>query len=96
MENTMDKKIGSTQMEIDAGQILECRKIVKNILQFGVTEQQKIQLIKLLVYELESQDAIDILLPAINKIYELDHSVKFSLNKSQSLYNKEKPKLLDI
>ena len=48
------KKYGNTLEEIDAGKSFQCRQIVKEILDFGVTENQKIQIIKLLACELEN------------------------------------------
>lgn len=97
------EKIGKTETEIDAGQMLECRQIVKNITEFGVTEKQKIQLIYLLSLELESRDALNILTDAVKKIRKLDENVKFSLTNDSEDYNKEvieeqktKTKLLDV
>jgi len=95
------EKIGKTETEIDASQILECRKIIKNIVNFGVSEKQKIQLIYLLSLELESRDALNIFIEAVKKVKKLDENIKFSLINDQEDYNKEvveeqKPKLLDI
>lgn len=97
------EKIGKTETEIDAGQMLECRQIVKNITEFGVTEKQKIQLIYLISLELESRDALNILTDAVKKIRKLDENVKFSLTNDSEDYNKEvieeqktKTKLLDV
>ena len=52
------EKIGKTQEEIDANQIFECRQITKNIVNFGVSEKQKIKIMELLSLELESRDAM--------------------------------------
>tara|TARA_B100000963_G_C22370597_1_gene555720 strand:+ start:383 stop:679 length:297 start_codon:yes stop_codon:yes gene_type:complete len=97
------EKIGKTETEIDANQMLECRQIVKNIVEFGVTEKQKIQLIYLLSLELESRDALNIITESIKKIRKLDENVKFSLTNDSEDYNKEvieqqeqKTKLLDV
>jgi len=90
------EKIGSTEVEIDAGEMLECRQIVKNLNNFGITEKQRIQLIYLLSLELESKDAMDIIVNAVKEIKNLDQNIKYSLTNEEIEYNEEKPKLLDI
>ena len=95
------EKIGKTENEMDASQLLECRKIVKNILNFGVTDKQKIQLIYLLSLELESRDAMNLITSTIKNVRKLDENTKFGLTNDSESYNKEviqeqKPKLLDI
>lgn len=90
------KKIGETIEDIDATHMFECRKISKNIINFGISEKQKIHLIFLLSLELESRDAMNIIIEAVNKIKKLDEKVKFSLTKDVNDYNKQKPKLLDV
>ena len=91
------EKIGESEYEIDAGKMLECRQIVKNLNDFGVNEKQKVQLIYLLSLELESKNAMDILVEAVKKVKNLDQSVKFSLTQSENDYNSNKPKkLLDV
>jgi hypothetical protein len=90
------EKIGNTEVEIDAGEMLECRQIVKNLNNFGITEKQRIQLIYLLSLELESKDAMDIIVNAVKEIKNLDQSIKYSLTNEEIEYNEEKPKLLDI
>lgn len=97
------EKIGKTETEIDAGHMIECRQIVKNIVEFGVTEKQKIQLIYLLSLELESRDGLNLITEAIKKLRKLDENIKFSLTSDSEEYNKEviedqkqKNKLLDI
>ena len=94
-------KVGNTDIEIDANQLSECRKIVRNLVDFGLTEKQKIQIVYLLSLELESRDAMNILVESVKKIRNLDENVKFSLTNHDNEYNKEvtenkKPKLLDI
>ena len=95
------EKIGKTENEIDANQLLECRKIVKNIIDFGITEKQKIQIIYLISLELESRDALNIFVDSVKKVKNLNENIKFSLINEDADYNKEviqeqKPKLLDI
>ncbi len=90
------EKIGKTQEEIDANQIFECRQITKNIVKFGVSEKQKIKIMELLSLELESRDAMNLILNAIKEIKNLDNSVKFSLNNQDNDYNNNKASLLDV
>ena len=92
----MTEKIGQTKHEIDANLMLECRKIVKNLINFGVSDQQKIQIIYLLSLELESRDAMQRLIETVDKIKKMDNSVKFSLTTDEDEYNKNKSKLLDV
>jgi len=91
------EKICEIDYEIDAGEMLECRKIVKNLNKFGINEKQKIQLIYLLSLELESKDAMDIFVNAYKKVKNLDQSVKFSLTQEENDYNLNKSKkILDV
>ena len=92
----MIEKIGKTQQEIDAGLMLECRQIVKNLVNFGINDQQKIQIVYLLSLELESRDAMQTLIDSVNKIKKMDTSVKFSLTTDEDEYNNNKSKLLDV
>ena len=92
----MIEKIGKTQHEIDAGLMLECRQIVKNLVKFGINDQQKIQVIYLLSLELESRDAMQTIVDAVEKIKKMDSKVKFSLTTDEDEYNNNKSKLLDV
>ncbi len=93
----MPEKIGETEAELEASQLVECRKIVRNVINFGITEKQKIHLIYLLSLELESRDAMNIIVDAVEKIKNLDEDIKFSLTQQENDYNdNQKPKLLEI
>ena len=46
-------KYGETETEKDINLMIKSREIVKEIINFGVTESQKVQIIKLLSLELE-------------------------------------------
>ncbi len=48
------KKYGKTEEEAKAEKMFQCRQIVSEILNFGINEAQKRQIIKLLACELES------------------------------------------
>jgi hypothetical protein len=90
------EKIGQTDLEIDANQMLECRQIVKNLVKFGLNESQKLHVIYLMSLEMESRDALEIITNAVKKIKSLDEKTKFSLSNKDIDYNEQKPKLLDI
>ena len=47
-------KYGKTKEEEDTEKMIQCRQIVKEIMDFGVSENQKLQIIKLLSCELEN------------------------------------------
>jgi hypothetical protein len=89
------EKIGKTQEEIDASLIFECRQLVKNIVNIGFNEQQKIKIIELLSLELESRDSMNMILESVKLIKKLDKNIKFSLSDDREEYN-NKAKLLDV
>ena len=96
----MENKIGKTEYEIDAQEMLECRKIVKNLINFGISDKQKVQICYLISLELESRDAMNMMIETVNKIKELDENVKYSLTEQHSSYNEDdnqnKAKLLEL
>ena len=52
----MTKFYGETKTETDATEMLQCREIVSEIMNFGVRQNQIMQIIKLLALELEDRD----------------------------------------
>ncbi len=52
----MSKFYGETKTEISANDMLQCRQIVSEITEFGVKQDQILQIIKLLSLELEDRD----------------------------------------
>lgn len=52
-------KYGKTEAETDAENSLKCRQIVSEILNFGVSESQKLKIIQLLSLELEDRDRME-------------------------------------
>jgi predicted transcriptional regulator len=62
------KKYGKTEIEAQAEKMHYCREIVREIIRFGVNEEQKKQIIKLLVLELEDIN----LMKAITEIIQLE------------------------
>jgi hypothetical protein len=92
-------KIGKSESEIDAEKLLECRKIVRNIMNFGITEKQKIHLIYLISLEVENRETMEFLVEAVKKSKNLNENNKFNLTDQDNEYNKDndkKSKLLDI
>ena len=89
--------IGKTEIELETDKLIECRNIVKNLVKFGVCDKQKVQIMYLLSLEMESRDAIDIIIAAVEKIKNLDTNIKFSLTDDKIEYNNNKQKkLLDV
>ena len=60
-------KYGTTKSELDADNILMCREIVKEILNFGVSEEQKIKIIHLLSLELEDRNLMLSIVKSVNE-----------------------------
>jgi len=50
------KSYGKSESDLHTEKMIQCREIVKEIINFGVTEDQKLQIIYLLSLELESRD----------------------------------------
>ena len=61
-------KIGETKNERDVTRIQESRDIVKEILNFGVSDDQKLDIIYFLSLELENRETIVELTGALKKI----------------------------
>jgi hypothetical protein len=87
-------KIGKSQEELEADKMFECRAIVKNIVNFGVSEKQKLQIIYLLALELESRDALKSLTNLVSDLKNSNQDIKFNLTSENAEYNKNK--LLDV
>ena len=52
------KKYGKSAEEVDASKTLQCREIVREVIDFGVDDYQKLKIIELLALELESRDQL--------------------------------------
>ena len=76
------ERYGKTLEEIDAEKTIQCREIVKEILNFGVNEFQKKQIIKLLACELED---VSMMKKITNVIKEIDES---------EIFKKQSPELI--
>ena len=59
---------GKSDAEIDAEKSLQVRQINKEIMDFGINEDQKLQLINLIALELEDQNALRVITGAIHDI----------------------------
>ena len=79
------KKYGKTEEEAWFEKVSQCREIVREILDFGVDEMQKIKIIYLLSLELENRN----LLEAISKVTDNVLNSEESDN-----YNKGKAKII--
>ena len=63
------KEYGKTDIESETEQTIRSRQIVKEIINFGVTDFQKVKIMELLSLELESRD---LMLKIVNFIKDLD------------------------
>lgn len=67
----MSKKLyGKTKEDVKAEKSLQCRQIVSEILDFGVDESQKLQIIKLMAMELENNHSMKKIVNTIGEIVE--------------------------
>ena len=64
------KTYGKTKDDVKAERSLQCRQIVKEIVEFGVDESQKLQIIKLIALELESNPNMKKIINTVNEISE--------------------------
>lgn len=67
------KRYGSTEEETDAGETLKCRKIVRTIIDFGITEDQKLKVIYLLALELENRDYLQEITTLVKRCESGEH-----------------------
>ena len=68
----MTKKYGKTQEETLCEKNIQCREIVRTILDFGVDEYQKFKIIELLSLELENRDSLIEITSATKKYLKKD------------------------
>lgn len=66
----MTEKIGKTETEQWAQQMLTCRQIVAEILKFGVNQKQILNIVKLLAMELEDHEAMVAISAVVNEALE--------------------------
>jgi len=64
-------KMGKSEADIAAEKLLKCRQIVTEILNFGVTQEQLLQIIYLLSLELENREALEDITDAV-KSHKID------------------------
>lgn len=63
----MIEKIGQTDTESWAQDTLVCRQVVGEVLKFGVSQKQILNIIKLLAMELEDRDALVAISSVVNE-----------------------------
>lgn len=81
----MSELFGELNVERDVRDITVCRDIVATILEYGVTQQQILYVIKFLAMELEDGDAMrDLAIVAGDLIKELDDENTFSKTVSEA------------
>lgn len=78
-------KIGKSEIEKRADDMLKCRQIAKEIFNFGVTQQQIMQLIHLLALELENNAAMIDIVAAVKAHNESLIDENVNLNKTKLL-----------
>ena len=67
----MSKKFyGKTREEERAEKSIQCRQIVKEIIDFGIDENQKLQIIKLIALELNNNAGMKKIVNTISEIVE--------------------------
>ena len=66
----MTKKYGETESESQAQESFRCRQIVSEIMNFGVSQSQVLQIIKLLSLELENRSHMKMLTKTCEDIKE--------------------------
>jgi len=66
----MSKFYGETKTEISANDMLQCRQIVSEITEFGVKQDQILQIIKLLSLELENRDQMIAINECVQKLLD--------------------------
>jgi hypothetical protein len=62
------KAYGKSEEEKKAEKMLQVRQINEEIMNFGISEEQKLQLINLIAMELEDQNALRLITGAIHDI----------------------------
>ena len=68
----MAEKFGSSQAEYEAKEMLRCRQIVSEILNFGVSQREIMRIMHLLSLEIESREVM----------IDLSDRIKSSMNDS--------------
>jgi hypothetical protein len=69
----MAEKIGQSETEKWAAEMLACRQIAAEILKFGVSQKQLLNIIKLLAMELEDRDALIAISAVVKEALEEAH-----------------------
>jgi hypothetical protein len=70
------EKIGQTKTDKWANEALVCRQIVSEISKFGINQNQRLEIIKLLSLELENHEAIVAIAEIIKEVKEISEESK--------------------
>jgi hypothetical protein len=70
------KKYGNTKLEEEIQDVTKCRDIVREIVKFGVTDDQKLQIIRLLSLELENNIDMKRIINLVKNIQEGESSTE--------------------
>ena len=70
---------GKTEFENDAEKTIQCRQIVKEIIDFGVSDFQKLKIMELLSLELENRNHMLQIIDAIKNLSEIEKEQKKKL-----------------
>ena len=63
----MTEMIGNTETENWANEMLKCRQITQEVIKFGVSQRQILNVIKLLAMELEDREALVAISAVVNE-----------------------------
>lgn len=70
------EKIGETKTDKWANESLVCRQIVNEISKFGINQNQRLEIIKLLSLELENHEAIVAIAEIVKEVKEMSQESK--------------------
>lgn len=69
----MSEKIGNTETDNWANEMLRCRQIVQEVIKFGVSQKQILNIIKLLAMELEDREALVVISAVVKEALDEAH-----------------------
>ena len=73
------EKIGETKTDKWANELVVCRQIVNEINKFGINQNQRLEIIKLLSLEIENHDVIVAIAEVIKEAKEISQESKIIL-----------------
>ena len=84
-------KVGKTQSEKDVARLKESRDIVKEILNFGVVEQQKLDIIHGLALTLENNSSLKDIVEVLKKYRKV---INKETETDNNISDNDKPKII--